>query len=1508
MVAISKSRHIAARVAGFIVLLFFGALMALQLPQVQSALARYVCSLVSGKLDGRLEIRALQLHPFNAVTIRDAAIIDSNPYTEDRYDKGYAPADTLLKVGKLSATLSLRNLFRKGGIHFGRVEIDDVTFNLVREPDVPNGSNIKRILNLGDGGKSSVPDDTLFTVGKLRVRNARYTMVNFCPSRIRHKEGINYEDMDVRFDLDGHGIGFWGGRCHAVADRLTAKEKSGCDILRLSGECAVGRGLTEISGLMMADGFGSTIDLPQVNFIYEGTRSWSDFVNAVTMDIVFNRSHVAMPSVTAYSGGALSGCTLEADIDGGRFTGTVNDFMLRDIDVSGMRGASGRIEGRVEGITAIASARTDASLRNFRFTAAGLAGILSDLGVKQNIGKLAQGMVFRLDASCSGPLDDLKASASVAAGQGMLKVSAVARGLMRKAADISCTLSSESMDLGRIFGIPALGLCSLSGTAGASFGRGGTDAKLSGLRISRLGFLGYDYSGIDMDAALQDGRLTALLQSSDPNAKLDLSGEFDLKGQSGQISATIENADLAAINIDKRGGVSRIACSINGEQGINPDNPLCILIEDLYLTDDNGTHGIGDIDIDARLEGERLTLVLGSEFADARYNGPSDLPSLISYAKSISVSEFLPDFFPESGDGTGIKASDATLSAVFHDSSALLAFLLPGAEIAAGTTLNADIEADGTLLQYLTSPLLSYKGISGRNIKMAVDNQNGQLSCTVNAEELDVKGMDFNMASVAVRAEDNVARLALNYENADLLDQGSELYIDAALARDQHGKPVIDLFARPSFFRIKDQVWELEESQLHFSDDLLSVDGFTLASDTRRLSLAGEFSTVSEGTLHVDLRNMDLALLNAFTKNTDAEFHGIIDGTANLHSPVGEGLSLDADLRINGLGVDDVEAGDIRMVSTLDDSGKNMHLWMVNTKEGRHALEVNGTCNLQERTVDATLALDSFDVDIAGPFVKSILPEISGQLSGRISAGGRADRLHLSSEAVRISGLRTRIGPTNVVYTVDGPFSIDDDGLQFNEIGLRDEYGGLGTARGRLGFRNFRDFSLDVSLDMFRLKAIDIPTKGDMAVYGDLAVSGTGRLSGAFDNLLLDADIATAGPGTVSVPVSAAASQAQGSDLLVFTSPDGNAAPQERSAAGAAPRRKRSKFSAHARVTLHPEAIASIEIDKNSGHMLTAGGSGTLMVDLDADKGGLEVKGDYNIDSGKYQFKIPGIVSKDFDIRQGSSIKFNGDIMESALDISVLHTVKTSLTPLVGRDNSASSRRIVECGIGIGGKLRNPEVSFSIDVPDLEPNTQILVNAALNSEDKVQKQFVALLLLGTFLPEEGSGVVNGTNMIISNVGEIVSSHLNNILRKLDIPLDFGIGYQQDHVGTDIFDVAVSTQLFNNRVIVNGSVGNRKYSTSTSANGDMVGDLDIEIKIGRRGEVRFNIFSHSADEYTSSLDFSQRNGIGLSYQKEFYRLRDFLRRQFMKRSKRREAVADEAEKRKVMKTIKIDGKD
>ena len=445
-------------------------------------------------------------------------------------------------------------------------------------------------------------------------------------------------------------------------------------------------------------------------------------------------------------------------------------------------------------------------------------------------------------------------------------------------------------------------------------------------------------------------------------------------------------------------------------------------------------------------------------------------------------------------------------------------------------------------------------------------------------------------------------------------------------------------------------------------------------------------------------------------------------------------------------------------------------------------------------------------------------------------------------------------------------------------------------------FSNLKDIALDARLSLSNLMFLG-NSSGD--IYGDLYASGNIWLSGNPGNISIDADVFTNKAGSVHVSLGGASSASVG-DLLTFTDhSESRIDPYELmlmeilQQAAAIKKESATNIMARARINATPELEAVLELDNSGENFLTARGSGLLNVEFNSGRKQVDVTGDYNISNGKYHFALPGIVSKNFNINSGSSIKFGGGLANSELDIDAIYTIRTDINKLMADTSSVATRRMVNCGISITDKLSSPKLGFSIDIPDLDPTTKSEVESALNTEDKVQKQFLSLVITGGFIENEQTGIINNTNLVFSNVSEMMSRQLSNLLNRMDIPVDLGVGYQQNSSGTNLYDVSVSTELFDNRVEVRGSFGNRQYSTSNNPNGDMVGDLDIDVKLDRPGELRLNLFSHSADEYTSYLDYSQRNGVGITYQKEFNKWSDFVRSLFRSRKKRQQMEKETA---------------
>ncbi len=87
-------------------------------------------------------------------------------------------------------------------------------------------------------------------------------------------------------------------------------------------------------------------------------------------------------------------------------------------------------------------------------------------------------------------------------------------------------------------------------------------------------------------------------------------------------------------------------------------------------------------------------------------------------------------------------------------------------------------------------------------------------------------------------------------------------------------------------------------------------------------------------------------------------------------------------------------------------------------------------------------------------------------------------------------------------------------------------------------------------------------------------------------------------------------------------------------------------------------------------------------------------------------------------------------------------------------------------------------------------------------------------------------------------------------------------------------VAVSTELFNDRVSIDGNVGvaNNPYSAS-----NIVGDVNVEYKINRDGKFRVKAFNQSNDYTTIANNGPYKQGLGLFYREEFDTWGELIRR-------------------------------
>ena len=1482
----------------------FAAALTIQLPQVQTYIAERVMGTLTEKLDGDITFEKIHLKPFTTLVLKNITITDREPF-KDSVDSTSVLIDTLFSAEYVIAKFTLDGLVSHEGFHLDRVYVENAQMNLViedqRNPESRRRitDNITRIFRIKPPDPSKKSEKEIFRIRKVEINNMGFAMKEYTSDRPVYPEGgIDWNDLDVKdINLSARNLRYKGGIMSGDADRLSFREKSGYLVEKMSGSARVGRGKTIIEDLHIDDPW-SDVHLKTFMMSYKNIRAFNDFIEEVKLDGDISESILDFKTLSYFSPN-LAGNNLKLEVSG-KMSGCVDDFAFTDIKVNSTSGGfSGQADGRLTGIPYIQNTYVNATLKDFNVTSEGLGHFLSQWMPEDkdlDISRYAEGTVFRLNAYSNGMMNRLNIRADISSALGKAHADVRIDNMINphRPIGISGSLSTEDLDAGKIIGTEMVGPVTLktSVCAKLSEGKKWPEVAIDTLKIDRLYANGYDYNSITAVGDISSDSFNGKIVCHDPNLNFLFQGTFALSAKTNnaryQFYTNIGHADLHAINLDKR-DISKVNLRARADftKASSGDIRGKIDIGDINLQNSTGKYEIGDINLSSYSSDDIYTMSMDSKFAHGKYSGSAPVTDFVKDLRDITLKKELPALY---SDSTYVwRGNSYNVDFRFYNTMDLLSFVMPGLYIDEGTALSASLDRKGNFSAVLNSNRLAFEKNYLKGIKADLSNSDNALNAELKCGEVKLASVSLKDSQINLRGEDNHIGLKFDYDNASESVNKGEIILHSTLSRDNDSLAVAVTLLPSSVF-VNSKEWNMEQSDLSWTKGTLDVKSLAISSGNERISINGKASQEKADTLNLRLDRFDLTAINSLI-HKEFGISGAASGMVQMTSPLKKKGIL-ADMICDSTFFAGEPIGTLRLGSRWDENNHNFRIMVRNENEGQTNISAYGTFAPEGSKVNVVADLEKFSVKYAQPILTDVFNEMEGSITGSIYLNGPLSDMAVSSKDARLEDGLLRIAYTNVPYHAEGPFHLDGTGVYFDNISIRDDYTGTGTVSGSINWNNFRDMSFNTSILVNEIEGVNLPEDNGSGFYGRLFATGNVSLTGPMNSIVLAVDAVTAKDGSLHIPVSSTAAAGKVTNLLRFTEEQTEVKidPYE-----AMMRRidesenADSDFTVKLRVNAQQQVEVFVEIDKDAGNVLNARGTG--LIDIEADAENFSINGDYLLTSGNFKFVAMGLVRKEFQIQDGSSIRFNGDIMNSDLDINAIYRTKASLSTLLSDESSVSNKRNVDCGINITGKLSNPQLDFSIEIPDLNPMMQSRVESALSTEDKVQKQFLSLIVSNNFLPDEQSGIVNNSSALYSNMTEILANQLNNILLKLDIPIDLGLNYQPNESGNDLFDVAVSTQLFNNRVVVNGNIGNKQYSTSGSQN-DVVGDLDIEIKLDRSGSFRVNLFSHSADQFSNYLDNTQRNGVGLMYQTEFNSFGQFLKNIFMKKSKRREVKMQE----------------
>lgn len=1486
--------------------LVLAGILGIQTPQVQTYLSQKLLKNIAGKIDAEIDYEKVHVKPFNTIVLKNVTVRDREPFNEAAYD-------TLFAAEYVIARFTLKGLRKQEGLHVWSAYIRDAEMNLVVED---NGTNLERMFGIKKNPEKKKRDKNVFDIRRVDIDGMSFRMMNF---KKEHKPApagtIDWNDLGISdIHIAARNLKMSKGVLSGRLDYLSFNEKSGFSCQSLSGKTKVGNGKALIEDLEMSD-LWSDIRIPSFVMSYSSSKDFKDFVNRVRLDAEIADSRLGMKTLSFFTPG-FGNNGMETAING-KISGAVSNLQLHGLSINASdKSISGTFNGNIAGLPETEKMNLDMEFRDVSFDMPGLEKLIGHWngGKAPELGKYAEGSTFTMNGNAHGPLNRLDLEIAAVSGIGGLTASLNTRNLISKEQSISIdgNLSSCDLDLGAVIGSGLLGPCTMNAGLHADLGNrdSGASIRLDSLMISRLNVHGYDYGNIAAAGKIAKEAFDGKIICNDPNLNFMFQGVFNLSRKTSnalyKFYMNVGYADLNAMNIDKR-GISRISfqTSANFNKIRNSDLLGDISIGGIVLENGMGKYDIGNIGINSYSNDDISRVNFSSDFAEASYAGTGSLQKFVKDFTSVTLKKELPSMFSDTLSTW--KGEKYELSFRSHDTMDLLSFLVPGLYIADSSSLKISIDTSGLFKARLNSQRIAFKDQYIKGIDCTFSNSGDILDGEMNSESLRLATLMLKNNRIDLFADNDHIGIGFSYDNESVLTNRGELFATGDVSRGMDGKMKLDVNLLPSSIYLNSREWGIAPSRFSITGKELNVESIGFNSGDQTIRIFGATSDTRKEKLTVRMERFDISIINPLLKK-DLRIGGAMTGSAEIFTPY-DNLGLAADFICDSTHMADTHMGTVTIRSSWDEEKRQFGFDIGNSISGKPSFMISGNYGVRNKTLNAEAILDRFDVSCAKPFTASIFSDLGGHVSGKMEVHGPMKRLSIGTEGMRLEDTGIRIAFTNVPYRLNGGFHIDETGIYFDDISIEDRKNGRGNVHGSISHDHFKDMRFNAGINVRNMECIDIDEKGADTFYGNVSATGSVSLTGPIKSLLMSVEAVTTGNGQFHVPVSSSANAGSG-NLLTFKEPVviKTVDPYESMMARLKEHETSSgNFSIRLRLAATQGTEAFIEIDKASGHVLSGRGEGVIDLEIQPDKDIFNITGDYTISSGNYKFVALGLASRDFSIQEGSSVKFNGDIMESILDIDAVYRTKASLSTLIADTTSVANRRTVECGISITDKLRNPRLGFSIDIPDLDPTVQSRVESALSTEDKVQKQFLSLIISNSFLPDEQSGIVNNNSILYSNVTDIMANQLNNIFQKLDIPLDLGLNYQPNDKGNDIFDVAVSTQLFNNRVIVNGNIGNRQYNSGNS-NSDVVGDLDIEIKLTRNGALRLNLFSHSADEYTNYLDNSQRNGVGLAYQKEFDRFDTFIKNLFTRRKKREEAERLEIEARRMreMNVVIIDG--
>ena len=611
-------------------------------------------------------------------------------------------------------------------------------------------------------------------------------------------------------------------------------------------------------------------------------------------------------------------------------------------------------------------------------------------------------------------------------------------------------------------------------------------------------------------------------------------------------------------------------------------------------------------------------------------------------------------------------------------------------------------------------------------------------------------------------------------------------------------------------------------------DNSIRADVDLLADDGTGLKIYGEPKD-SVNDLTVSVNQVNLGELSAVLPYMP-KLSGMLSGDVHVtDDSQHKQLSAMASLTADNFKYEDMPLGNVGIDAVyLPKTGGEHQASAFISSNGKEVLACNGTYfDRNGGTFEGDAQLHDFPLQMLNGFMAGTDVALKGIAGGDLRVNGSLDKpvingsLDLDSAHIYsdVYGFDLR--------TDERALDIKDSRIIFSDYRLFSTGKEPMVLNGTFDMSDFERMRMDFAMRAKNFELINTRKKAQSMLFGKVYANYVGTLKGTTDNLSLRGKLEVLDRTDVTYILkdSPLSVDDRLHDLVQFTNfkDSTQTAQPEKAVEGG--------MDITMGISISDAAIfhCNLSDDGQSYVKLEGGGDMTLRM---TQQGDMRMTGLFTTNSGEMKYQLPVIPLKTFQIVQGSSVQFTGDVMNPTLNIAAKERTKAVVT-----EDDKQRSVAFDVGVKITKPLNDMGLEFTIEAPeDLNIQNQL---ASMSAEQR-GKAAVTMMATGMYMTDET--MMSGSGFKANNaLNAFLQSEIQNIagsaLKTIDINLGVESGTSQTGTSTTDYSFQFAKRFWGNRisVIIGGKVSTGADATNSAES--FINNVSVEYRLDQ-GATRY----------------------------------------------------------------------